>query len=1439
MRTRFHAIDYFSAPSTCVAIRDFQFLYLSPPNICSPSLSFGVENPSLLLDSLVRHELDRFPFEEALADFLSSVIPRFHRLVERENGDGSSRMQIDFLDDREWKDCGSGTDERQHGVHDSEVKVEKITDYNTGSFVPELQEWKSGMTSREGQASVSFEIPGISVSLDKIDVESGICPYQVNKLLCPIQDIQNILVKQECFSDKVGSSATSNKFHQTIKVPCFEVCEIGVELQESSFVDETSCNLLSCLRPHIEDGKMIINATDFVKSIDTSISEHFSTHETLKYSIEEEPFSEDLLFELERFSPNGIICFENHSTMYPVVSDGSFFCLPCSAPIEIVQILDGTSGNVPDIFSLFEPMSKEYFHEQMFKEEVGTMAGFYDSILSSELSLADDLFKYMPIPITSEGKFLKSQLMIMNDMFNILKSHAFSACDEIYLDWHPLLEGVCNHESCSNYLSMAQEISNYRFDTSELKSETDVVMLSDSDNKDDISGDLNQLQVKEALADVHVNNQDIVVPTFEPSVSEILNHEFRESEIERKLLRKNPDKISSVIESLSQSNDLNFFLGVRKAGARMHSKTEASCPNIQDSMITSSSSSMLTSEPCTSLEPIFENIQIHKARLSGYTLGIIDDIKEIYFSNLNECKHLIINGPSPAWKDFDLLSIPKRELVKLIVEKGDRQLTSAMGEKAFVALLSIFAIKQLVYYLCFFGFHIACLYLSNLLHKMDNLAERLQPLQSLLQDAQCKVEELSIESHPSLHVIENILRGVDKITLGFDFRIARGAGECGAILEGIAAYMSHLQWCLNDEKCERPSSPSLVNKASPSSVQKKEVFHDEQIMNLMHFPTSKETTVKGSSAPEVLIIVNTQNHEKNMIMSRRSSYQKILALENGDVQVVERDINLPLDLICSAAVCLVWYEARNVEKTDAAVKLSEVPSFVENIATKILMSLSHSFSGCILIFEGESKFLASIMESSDMLYAAAASLELNLQLFCSHMPDSTDEIILNCIKTIGIIDRGLYPAMPESESISESFLTRIKAIGKYKMPAESICLFNALCRYGEFGESKSVMTDCSSIGSDNSGASLQSNRKRQRYMASSRKPDTLLDESFYVGKVPSNHIGSGAPQTSRPYLSNNFKFHGVPERAQFYIDPEIIDSKLEVNNSKVDNLGRNFFSQHAEHDGKFDLDAIDHSSSFSNEQSSSIPSSGFNIRSSELSKQEVESFYPPGRSSFRQISTFPTSLEINFGEKDRTCFDQNINFIQSVKSKFGLIDKEVSAEKADILHENVSDALDPTCRNRIPYLGDIYLANMNQPSQEQNSRKYKIEFLDRVNKRSRMQQQSPWNTSQIRPGSSKKQISLQKKSPSIIDTFRYRGNKQVNTTSNKCNNFARTKSGPRDLEKKDSALITPTWTPIDKRARQHLFFMRTGNEKQSRLVWRRRDSPSVGGNLRKRKRDEF
>jgi len=100
-----------------------------------------------------------------------------------------------------------------------------------------------------------------------------------------------------------------------------------------------------------------------------------------------------------------------------------------------------------------------------------------------------------------------------------------------------------------------------------------------------------------------------------------------------------------------------------------------------------------------------------------------------------------------------------------------------------------------------------------------------------------------------------------------------------------------------------------------------------------------------------VIIVNTQNVDKEMIVSRRSSYQVILAMEKGGIQVVERDLDLPVDIILSSAVCLAWYDSRNLGKkaTPATEASSSLSLCVDNIATDILPLLSFYFRGCFLV----------------------------------------------------------------------------------------------------------------------------------------------------------------------------------------------------------------------------------------------------------------------------------------------------------------------------------------------------------------------------------------------------------------------------------------------------------------------------------------------------------
>ncbi|KAJ0041902.1 hypothetical protein Pint_17440 [Pistacia integerrima] len=337
------------------------------------------------------------------------------------------------------------------------------------------------------------------------------------------------------------------------------------------------------------------------------------------------------------------------------------------------------------------------------------------------------------------------------------------------------------------------------------------------------------------------------------------------------------------------------------------------------------------------------------------------------------------------------------------------------------------------------------------------------------------------------------------------------------------------------------------------------------------------------SYPDTVIIVNTQNIDREMIVSRRSTYQRILAMEKGGIQVVERDSNLPVDIIISSAICLIWYDSGNIgKKSTASDEASScLPLCVENIATNVLTLLSFTFSACILVFEGEINFISTVMESSDELYAAAASLGLDLQLFYSYSSELTEEIILNCIGYPIKLTRGLYPKMPESETLAESFLTkfpsvnpltahamlssigtlteflqlsherRISAIQKYYVPNESINLFSILCKYGERDDSKSIMTDCSSSvssgpDSDKCHLNIDSERKQRKCTSNPDKIDIHMD-NFHL--EPLNQFSdsifdtSGAPKPHDSWKDNEISGDYAKPGSSLN---DLFDSKLDL-----------------------------------------------------------------------------------------------------------------------------------------------------------------------------------------------------------------------------------------------------------------------------------------------------
>ncbi|CAN6709579.1 unnamed protein product [Malus baccata var. baccata] len=179
------------------------------------------------------------------------------------------------------------------------------------------------------------------------------------------------------------------------------------------------------------------------------------------------------------------------------------------------------------------------------------------------------------------------------------------------------------------------------------------------------------------------------------------------------------------------------------------------------------------------------------------------------------------------------------------------------------------------------------------------------------------------------------------------------------------------------------------------------------------------------------------------------------------------------------------------------------------------------------------------MESSDGLYAAAACLGIDLQLFNSYSSELTDEIVLSCMAHATKLTRFMYHRMPELESLAESFLTKLPSVNaltahailssggllkeflessretrmsvlqKYYVPDESITLlkvitlFSALCKYGEPADSKPIMTDCSSSvsSSPDSGRynlNIVSERKKRKYNGSPDKYELPTNEFLHL-----------------------------------------------------------------------------------------------------------------------------------------------------------------------------------------------------------------------------------------------------------------------------------------------------------------------------------------------------
>ncbi|XP_024028664.1 protein SHORTAGE IN CHIASMATA 1 [Morus notabilis] len=1377
MRSRFSDSD-FIVTALSQSLETLAFLQLPVPQVSpSPPISTFSDLLFLCFGSTfnVSLRIDKLPVETALSKFFSDVLPQNVDIgAEDFEGDVScasreisgSRGYEDELSEETKVLNGEKDVESQKPSVSKAIGVE-VPKKSNGSAVDdkitpryELTQFETPELDVFAENASFFENEGIQILSKAPEIEEYLDMLKPGLSTHYPREFQSIIsVEKITFEYPTGKKdnvqddcSFQDQIHfNQITFPVVEADEIVLEQIEGFAMEEKLLSLFeNCELQLSQKDNLDIGDKELLGSKGDDISRLLSDHYLSFHSFGSELGSLDNFPEVDLIR---LVEISHIKIISGVQGTSGFDGFLSDKPVvyEEFDILDVDSSQIFEALLNGQTASEPETCDWMFNEDT-KFKDFNKLIVSHELTLVDETFKSLPVPVICDHEKVRSFYTIIEGKLANLRPHPLSALDGIYLDWH-LLEDDTYRSKTYFYENVLKDMGSHSID-------------DDWDSFGD----------KNVVYDFIFSDDSLYgFSTDENAESmEFLSDVFIPSSITEAVAKKTSERASLLFKSMSQSNDLDFFLNAQKATR-------------------------------TNSEPAIRAVQN--------------------------------NATSPK--------NPQGNSVAAISQGGESITISDMDENA------------------------------NKHKKLFNYLSMEEEYDMRAKEATDKAEAYSMPLPiPSMPFVKESNDSIKE----YDTRAKEAT-----------------------DKVESYSVPLPV----PS------------------MPFVKESNDSMESFPETVIVVNTQTLDKEMIVSRRSTYQRILAMEKEGAQVVERDSDLPVDIIVNSAICLAWYDCRNIGKkaSDSDEASSCLPLCIENIATNVLTLLSFNFSGCIMVFEGENSFLSTVMEHSDGFYAAAASLGIDVQLFCSSSSELTDEIIMSCI---GCATRGVYPRMPESETLAESFLTkfpsvnpltahailssgdmlieflersneyRIRAIQKYHVPNESIALLGALCKYGELEESRSMMTNCSSsvssgTDSKNFDLNVASKRKRWEYGGMLHKNDTHMDELLHIDPVnqfskdsldpssvakPYNPFMSKDPETfhelRKPRLCRSNLFHqeqGLDVSAM--MDPSIVPKPRDFQKSEEPQMFKKIRKPELSFNEKlsgqlqgtgvamlknFDLHNINSSDFLFEDEKGEVidltgsPGSGkefFSIADPityvmpEIEKDATRKSKTIRRLSFgkNHQTTFSTSAEIFSGKNIwNSVEDKRHNLQAGVKS---YSDTDLGNDLSFLRHP---DKLVKNCFKETPAenshrvqfqekessyyeFGGTPLSNALSFSSPGQKSPWTRDFLDRIREKSksRLRNQSLHCDSSEPCYGGLRSISkvTKRRSPSILEFFKYQGGSTARRIpqQKKQKLSMQSSSSSKGIKNSASASILRTWTPIDKRSRQTLSFAMNNGESQTKLVW--------------------
>ncbi|GJP60683.1 hypothetical protein CLOP_g17900 [Closterium sp. NIES-67] len=244
---------------------------------------------------------------------------------------------------------------------------------------------------------------------------------------------------------------------------------------------------------------------------------------------------------------------------------------------------------------------------------------------------------------------------------------------------------------------------------------------------------------------------------------------------------------------------------------------------------------------------------------------------------------------------------------------------------------------------------------------------------------------------------------------------------------------------------QRHSAPTEMDAPTYTAAEAHEVAAEQndwrQEGHLSHHhPVAMPEQKKAAVEYKRTVIVNTREQFGPIVLKRRHLYDKILQLEESGIQILERDLLAPAEIVLTASSCLIIYNHQRLTDVQKLAAMDGLPSSslmnvcLEAVVETHLKALSFAYQSCFMVFEGTAAYLTQIKRNVDDLYAGGAALDLDVQCFFSSSEDSTESLILKLLSSASPSADGpsgsqpFRTPLPESETPQEAFLCRFPSL---------------------------------------------------------------------------------------------------------------------------------------------------------------------------------------------------------------------------------------------------------------------------------------------------------------------------------------------------------------------------------------------------------------------------